>query len=131
MSVLKICTFALLGVCAATVLKQWKGDFLPLLRISLLVGFGVVIISSLSPLIGYLKDLLRQTGINATHAEILIKALGISLLTQCCADICKESGESGAANNLELTGKIEILLLCLPLIHEILEVAQSLLSLGS
>ncbi len=131
MTLLKLCMFALLGVCAAMVIKQWKSDFLPLLRVAIFVGFGVVIFSSITPLISYLQELMSLSGINTLHGEILFKALGIALLTQCCADICKESGENGAASSLELTGKIEILLLSLPLIEEILSAARTLLSMGT
>ena len=65
------------------------------------------------------------------NAEFLLKALGIAVLTQCCAELCRESGESGVANGVELAGKVEILLLALPLIAEILSTARELLSLAS
>ena len=130
MTVLVPCMFALLGVCAALVVKQWKSDFVPLIRVAILIGLGTVILSTVSPLISYLKGLITQSGMQASHGEILFKALGIALLTQCCADICRESGESGAANTVELTGKVEILLLCLPLLDQVLSAARDLLSLG-
>ena len=121
---------ALVGVCAALVIKQWKSDLLPLVRVAVLVGMGALILAMLSPLITYLKELMIQSGIQSSHGELLFKALGIALLTQFCADVCRESGESGAASTVELTGKMEILLLCLPLLEEILSAARELLSLG-
>lgn len=121
---------ALVGVCAALVIKQWKSDLLPLVRVAVLVGMGALILAMLSPLIAYLKELMIQSGIQSYHGELLFKALGIALLTQFCADVCRESGESGAASTVELTGKMEILLLCLPLLEEILSAARELLSLG-
>jgi stage III sporulation protein AD len=121
---------ALVGVCAALVIKQWKSDLLPLVRVAVLVGMGALILAMLSPLIAYLKELMIQSGIQSSHGELLFKALGIALLTQFCADVCRESGESGAASTVELTGKMEILLLCLPLLEEILSAARELLSLG-
>ena len=121
---------ALVGVCAALVIKQWKSDLLPLVRVAVLVGTGALILAMLSPLIAYLKELMIQSGIQSSHGELLFKALGIALLTQFCADVCRESGESGAASTVELTGKMEILLLCLPLLEEILSAARELLSLG-
>lgn len=121
---------ALVGVCAALVIKQWKSDLLPLVRVAILVGMGALILAMLSPLIAYLKELMIQSGIQSSHGELLFKALGIALLTQFCADVCRESGESGAASTVELTGKMEILLLCLPLLEEILSAARELLSLG-
>lgn len=130
MTVLAPCMLALLGVCAALIVKQWKSDLLPLVRVAILVGMGTVILSALTPLISYLQGLITQSGMQALHGEILFKALGIALLTQCCADICRESGESGAAGTVELTGKVEILLLCLPLLEQILSAARELLSMG-
>jgi stage III sporulation protein AD len=121
---------ALVGVCAALVIKQWKSDLLPLVRVAVLVGMGALILAMLSPLIAYLKELMIQSGIQSSHGELLFKAMGIALLTQFCADVCRESGESGAASTVELTGKMEILLLCLPLLEEILSAARELLSLG-
>ena len=51
------------------------------------------------------------------------------LLSSRFADICRESGEGGAANGVELAGKVELLLLSLPLINDILSVTKELLSL--
>jgi stage III sporulation protein AD len=56
--------------------------------------------------------------------------LGLAILTQICAEICKESGEGGIASAIELIGKIEILVLALPLINDILTVAKNLIALG-
>ena len=112
------------------IIKQWRSDLLPLIRIAVLIGLSTAILSAVSPLVSYLQALIDQSGVHVSRGEILFKALGIALLTQCCADICRESGENGAAGTIELTGKVEILLLSLPLLEEILSAARELLSLG-
>ncbi len=48
-------------------------------------------------------------------AEILIKALGICLLTQTAADVCRDVGESALAAKAELVGKTMMLLCGMPL----------------
>ena len=121
---------AVLGVCAALTLKQWKSDLLPLLRIALVLLFGFAAIDRLAPAITYLSGLGERAGVTS-YLQILLRALGIALLTQYAAEICRECGESAAAGGVELAGKIEILLLCLPLIDEILSVAGNLLSAGA
>ncbi|MBQ7347376.1 MAG: hypothetical protein IJW55_05415 [Clostridia bacterium] len=130
MDTLQFCMLAVTGVAAAMIVKQWKSDFLPFLRLALVLLFAVAIVSAASPLVAYLKDLTGTEGITE-YAGILMKALGIAVLTQCCAEICRECGETAAATGVELTGKVEILLLSLPLINEILAVAKDLLSLGT
>ena len=130
MEILKLCMLGVLGVCAAMTLKQWKSDLLPLLRVAILLLFGIAAIANIHPAIAYLSQLGEYTGIG-NYVEVLFKALGIAILTQYTAEICRECGENAAASGVELTGKIEILLLCLPLIDEILVMADKLLSTGA
>lgn len=130
MTTLKFCMLAVTGVAAAMIVKQWKSDFLPLIRLALCLLFGIAVVTAATPLISYLSDLTGTGGISQ-YATVLMKALGIAVLTQCCSEICRECGESGAASGVELTGKVEILLLCLPLINEILSAAEKLLTLGT
>ena len=112
------------------VIRQWKSEILPLVRMAITLTFALLLITMITPLIAYLRRLLDNSAVN-TYAEPVLKSLGIAILTQCCADICKDCGENGIATGVELIGKIEILILSLPLIDDILELAGRLLSLGS
>ena len=120
---------AVLGLCVLTVIKQWKSDFSPLLRIGMTVLFGGMILASLSPILQKLEAL-GGTTLESTHFSVLLKALGVAFLTHFAAELCRESGENGVAGNVELAGKLEILLLCLPLIEDVLGLARDLLSVG-
>lgn len=124
----KICIAAVTAVCLCVIVKQWKADFLPLLRLATTVLFAGAVLSLASPLVAFLREMSATAGV-ATYAVFLLKALGIAVLTQCAADICRDAGESGIAGGVELAGKAEILLLCLPLIGEILATANKLLAL--
>ena len=129
MDTVKICLCAIAGVGLAVILRQWKGDWVLLLRLAMILALGATALSAAAPLIRYLQSIPSLAGFT-DYAEPLLKALGIGMLTQVCADVCRDCGESGVANGVELLGKVEILLLCLPLIHHLLEVAQELLSMG-
>ena len=122
--------FALLGVSALLLLRQWKADLLPLLRIALWLGLGMTALTLLTPTVRYLQSLLGESALPAEQITVLFKALGITLLAQNCADLCRDCGENGAAAGVEWVGRLEILLLCLPLIKELLAVAGELLSWG-
>ncbi len=122
----KVCLLVLACVCAAVVLKQWKSDLLPLLRLGMILSVSFLLVSAAAPLVETLRELGSTTGI-AEGTAILCKALGIAVLTQCCANICNECGESSAATGVELAGKLEILILCLPLLNDLLGVAKAML----
>ena len=128
MGTLKLCMLAVSGLFSILVIKQWKSDFHPLLRVALAVLFGTLAIGSLFPVIGYLSGLLGEE--RSRYATILLKALGIAFLTHYTAELCRECGEGGLAGGVETVGRIEILLLCIPLMEEILFTAEQLLAAG-
>ena len=126
----KICMVGVAVVSAAVIIKKWNADFLPLLRLAATVLFAGAILAMASPLVSYLKQLTETTGL-APYASFLLKALGIAVLTQICADICRDAGESGVGTGVELAGKIEILSLSLPLMREIFSTAKALFAMGA
>ena len=92
MNSIQICMLAIAGITVITVIKKWNSDFLPLLRVALTVLLTAVALSRIAPLMAYLKQLTELSGVTES-AEFLFKALGLAWLTQCCADVCRESGE--------------------------------------
>ncbi len=120
---------ALLILASSTVIKQWKSDFLPLVRIGATVLFGTLLIASAQPLFSLINTLAGESS-TLKYVETILKGLGIVILTQISADICRDSGEGTLAGHIETVGKLELLLLCIPLIGEILATAEKLLEMG-
>lgn len=126
----KICLAGVAVVSLAVIIKKWNSDFLPFLRLGATVLFAGAVLTLAGPIASSLKELSQSAGL-APYAALLLKALGIAILTQCCADICRDAGESGIGTGVEIAGKLEILLLSLPLMQEILTTAKELLALGA
>lgn len=129
MTVLKLCMVALLVLTSSTVIKQWKSDFSPLIRIGATVLFGTLLVASAQPIFSLINTLAGESG-TLKYVETILKGLGIVILTQISADICRDSGEGTLAGHIETVGKLELLLLCIPLIGEILATAEKLLEMG-
>ena len=129
MTVLKLCMVALLVLTSTTVIRSWKSDFVPLVRIGAVVLFGSLLIASAKPLLSLITDLGNGSG-TAQYLETILKGLGIVILTQISSDICRDSGEGTLASHIETVGKVELLLLCIPLIRQILSIVQKLLDMG-
>ncbi len=129
MTILKLCMVGLLILASSTVIKQWKSDFLPLVRIGAVVLCGTVLIANAKPLLSLVATLEKNAGASK-YIETLFKGLGIVILTSISSDICRDSGEGTLAGHIETVGKLELLLLCIPLIEEILATAERLLEMG-
>ncbi len=128
MTLQKLCMLGILGAAMCLILRGWKSDMVPLLRVGMVILFGVGALDAFTPLLSYLES--EGFGLPASQTKTLGKALGIALLSAYTAGICRECGENAAAEGVETAGKIEILLLCLPLIQSLLAVVGELLSFG-
>lgn len=87
----------------------------------------LLIASAMGDLISAVKDLINGSGINTEYLTLLLKALGVSVLTQLAADACRDSGETALSNKVELAGKVTILLLCLPLVKAMIQLSAGLI----
>ncbi|MBQ7646611.1 MAG: stage III sporulation AC/AD family protein [Clostridia bacterium] len=60
--------------------------------------------------------------------SVMMKALGIAVLGESASDICKDCGEASIAGGVELCTKVSIILVALPMISRIIELAGDFLS---
>ena len=123
----KVCFFAILCTVVGVVIKNIKPEFSPLVRIAGGVAVSTLALSIILPIVTYIRSLLSGSSLGE-YGDAVIKALGIAALTQICADICRDSGEGSAASGVELIGKLEILLLCIPMIEDILTTVREVMS---
>ncbi len=126
MTVIKLCGIAVIGACAALIMRAAKSE----LAISVGVITGIIIlasaISSMYPIIAFAEELSRENSYSLYFSTVL-KALGIGIAAQTAADICRDSGEVAVASKLEFAAKVGILLLGLPVVREILSLTQKIL----
>lgn len=115
---------AIVGVVLRSVSHSF-GDVVKIISAALLAG---VVIVSASPLLELIFDICEGSQVN-TYMTVMLKALGISFLTHICASVCRDAGEGTVAGYAELAGKIETLIISVPLIEEIIKVAEDLVEM--
>lgn len=127
MDTVKICVFGIMCAIICVLVKHYRSEFsMPAKLGSIILIFGIVI-TMLSPVFTYLKELMGNT-LSSEYSAIIIKALGIGYLTQISSELCRESGEGTIATGIETVGKIELIVLSFPLISKIISVSEELLS---
>lgn len=125
----KICGLALISVVAFSVVRGWGRDFEVPMKLAAAVVFLGLLLGLARPLLGWIRQML-SVGAVSEYADLLLGALGIAMLTGVCADICRECREPTVASYVEMAGRLEILVLCIPLIKEILETVAALPGMG-
>lgn len=122
----KIFGIPILCAIACVIIKNYKNEFLVSARICGIIILFALILGMISPIIEFINGLAGQA-LEEQYIEILLKTLAIAYITNISSDICKDCGEGNIASGVEMIGKVEIILLSLPLIEGILELAGDLI----
>lgn len=124
--IFKLCGAALLTAGAALILRQYKPEFALPVTVAGGIIMLLVIIGQLAPQIDFINELWYGEGFG-DYAAPMVKSLGVALIAQTASDMCRDMGDTSTASKVEFAGKAEIMLLCLPLISELLGFARELL----
>ena len=122
-----VCAVAFVAAFAIMLLKSMKDEFvLPLKLLGGVAVLGAVVGMSL-PIINFANSLALRFGANE-WSPLLLKGLCIAIVCEVSANICRECGEGAISSGIETAGKVEILLLSLPLITKILDLSREILT---
>lgn len=125
----KICGLALICLVSFSVMRQWGRDFEVPMKLAAAVVFLGILLGMAIPLVSWMREML-SVGAISEYAEFLLGALGIAVVTGVCADLCRECREPTVASYVEMAGRLEILILSVPLIKEILDAVGQLPGVG-
>ena len=108
---MKICGIGLIAAFAAVILLVMS--VMALLAVMPGIEEAVLLIREL------------ETKIDTGYVGIILRGVGITYLTGMACEICRSVGENGIAGTIETVGRAELLLMCVPLFLDLLEVAVS------
>ena len=127
MDIVKIICVGLIALIISVIIKQYRPEF----AMYVSIGAGILIFSiiagKLSGIIEVLKSFTNKTSINNEFLTLLIKITGIAILTEFAVSICKDSGESAIASKVDLSGKVIIMSMSIPIMASLLETIISIL----
>lgn len=126
MNIISICVLALVTAVIAVMIRQKNGEIALMLSISCGVIILLSLLSQISGIISTVNSIVAVSDMNIEYIKILLKVIGVSLLTEFAVSVCKESGQQGIASNVLLSGKIMITAISLPLYSEILNTVMSI-----
>ena len=126
MSILQLSGCAILSVFLIFLLRQLRTELaLPARLAAVLLLCGAALALYL-PVVERMRTLFSLAD-GSDLATPVLRATGIALIAELTASFCRDLGEGSVADGVLLFGKLEILVLCLPLIDAVLEIAKELL----
>lgn len=121
-----VCAFAVFSVLAVSAVKKLNPELASVAVAAAGVVIFVYVAEALVPLVAFVKSASESVGAES-YFSLMLKALGISLCCRMSADICRDCGENLLAARVELAGKVSIVLISLPIVTNLLNIAKDMI----
>lgn len=127
MDIIKIAMIGIGAVLLAIQFKQSKPEYSTLIIIAasiLICCFGINKLGEILDAISLVQSKLKISG---SYIGILVRIIGISFICEFSSDICKDSGYGTMANQIQIFGKLSILIVSTPIFLELFDSVGRLL----
>lgn len=130
MTVWSVVGVAVVATMLTLTLRQTQPSF----AVGLTVVVGALLLigafEAVLPAFREVGGMLSRYTVGGAYRDVLIKAIGISLLTQTAADVCRDAGETALCGRVEFCGKVLLVLCGLPLFEYAVTLLDGLIGAG-
>lgn len=127
MNIIKIAILAISAVLIALQFKSSKSEYgiYIILVVSMFIFFYGI--ERISQVIGAIDLVKNKLSVSGEYIEMLIKIVGVSYICEFSSDICKDSGYGAIANQIQIFGKLSILVISTPVYLSLFDVIDRLM----
>lgn len=129
MLILKVIGIGITGAILSVLVKQYKPEMAVSIPILTVVAILILCVPYLNTLLTYFNDIADRAGIEVTHIKTVIRIIGVAYVCQFASDICTDAGERAIAGKIELAGRIFIIMISMPIIYNMFELIDKIISL--
>lgn len=129
MEIIKIAGICIICAILSSLISQTNKEISVTLSIAAVAICALVIIGSVSDVISGLNSIFKVIGLDTAYLSVSFKALGICYVCELSSSSCRDCGESALASIIDISGKVAISLLCLPLLEKLMDVVRTILEM--
>lgn len=124
---IKIAVVSLTALILVIFLKRTNKEFAFILTFAAALILFSIVISDFFDVVNRIYTISSGIENLNSYINLMVKILGITLVTQFIIDLCKDSGENALATQTEIASKIVILIMVMPLFEAVMNVVAGLL----
>ena len=121
MEIVKIGVLGVAGVMLALQFKSGRQEYGLYLGTAICLVIFTFSVNELEVLLGRVKELEKYLSGSGDYIGFLFKAVGITYVCEFCASICKDAGYGAVAGQIEIFGKLSVLLMGIPVLTAVIE----------
>lgn len=126
-TIFQICSVAILSVLLCAAVNNRAREIGTVLTMAVCVMILLSAGSYLKPVMDFLEQLGNLGNLNGGMVGILIKAVGIGILTDITGLICADSGNSSLGKAVQIVSTIVIIWISLPVYNGLLDLISRIL----
>ena len=115
----------------SSLLKKYAPEFFTLFNIISVLFILLFIVPQINNIIVSLNSIFNLSKILNNNQYVILKILGIYLITQFSSDICKDSGYQSFSNAINIFGKINIILASMQIFKDFFNFLSDILNKAS
>lgn len=123
----QIIAAAIVSMIVTMLVKQYKPEYAVVIQLAAGAVLLFMIAGDIKEAVSGIEALAGASAYPREYSVILIKSLGICILTQLGADTCRDAGETALAAKTELAGKITVIAVAMPLFEAALKIISSII----
>ena len=120
MLIVKIVGIAFITLFIMLLLRQSKNELNTLLTLTACTLILLIMIEPLKEIINFLREIADKASIDTVYMGIVLKILAIAYIASFSSALCKDANADSLATQIELSGKIMILVLAIPILMAVL-----------
>ena len=128
MNMIQIGIIGVAGTLLAVQFKSGKSEYGIYISVALSLVIFFAIIGRLEVIIDALRTIANYINMDNAYIGTLIKMLGITYVAEFSAGICKDAGYQTIALQIEIFGKLAVLVLSMPVLMALLNTIKDFLS---
>ena len=128
MDILKIAVLGIVGTLLGIMLKEQKKEYELFATLGVSLCIFYFIMSKLQMVVSVINRMQDYVELDTQYIAILVKMIGITYVSEFSANLCKDAGYQAVAGQIEMFGKLSILVISMPVILVLLETVGEFLS---
>lgn len=128
MDIVKAAFFGIFTALIYALIRNIKPEIAPLVLLGGTAAILLTLADGLLEVSGRVDEMMELAGIEKENVSVLMKSLGICVVTQFAADICYDNSCSSIAAAVELAGRIGAISLAMPLLQSVARLAIGLIN---
>ena len=124
---IKVAAGVLVALVLYLILNKQGKDFAVLISLGVCCMVVSAVLAFFRPLITFIEKLEELGNFDSDILQILLKSVGIGILTEIVSLICTDAGNASMGKSLQILASVVILWLSIPLFSDLMDMIQEIL----